>query len=63
MTFVGLLLVVALIGLLAWAIVKFIPMPPNFATLIYVVSGIVALFYVLHAFGLVGGSFNVPKLK
>lgn len=65
MTFLGLILVLAVIGLLAWAVVRFVPMPPNIATLIYVVAGIVALLYVLQAFGLVSGltSVRVPHVN
>jgi len=65
MPFVSLLLVVAVMGALAWAVVKFIPMPPNIATLIYVVAGIVAFLYVLQAFGLLHGvsSVTVPTVR
>lgn len=65
MPLISLLLVLAVIGVLAWAVVKFIPMPPNIATLIYVVAGIVAFLYVLQAFGLLHGvhSVTVPTVK
>jgi hypothetical protein len=64
MSFLGLLLILAVIGVLAWAVVKFIPMPPNIATLIYVVAGIVAFLYVLQAFGLIAGltALRVPTV-
>lgn len=65
MSVIALLLTLAVIGLVAWAIVKFIPMPGNIASLIYVVAGIIALLYVLSAFGVIGAatSAQVPKLK
>ena len=48
-----LIIVVALVGVLVWAITTFIPMPPNFAKLIYVIAVVCMLFYVLQAFGVV----------
>lgn len=64
MSFLSLILVLALVGVLAWAVVKFIPMPPSIGSLIYVVAGIVALFYVFHAFGLLSGTpIHVPTVK
>lgn len=65
MNFVGLIVVLAVIGLVAWAVTTFIPMPGNIQTLIVVVCGIVALLYVLSAFGVLGGgvaSLEVPKV-
>lgn len=49
---VSILVAIALIGLIAWAIVYFVPMPPKFAVGIYVVAGIAALLIVL---GMVSG--------
>jgi len=65
MGLVTLLLTIAVIGLIAWLIVKFIPMPPNFATAIYVVAGICVLLYIFQAFGLISGIGNVrvPVLR
>ena len=64
MSFLGLLVVLAVIGLLAWAFTTFIPMPGNIKTLIVVVAGVVALMYVLSAFGVLhnAGSIQVPKI-
>jgi uncharacterized membrane protein YeaQ/YmgE (transglycosylase-associated protein family) len=53
MSLISLILVLAVIGLLAWAITTFVPMPGNIKTLIIVVCGIVALLYVLSAFGVI----------
>ena len=64
MPLITVLLTIAIIGLVAWLIVRFIPMPPNFATIIYVVAGIVVLLYILSAFGLIsGGGIRVPTLR
>lgn len=61
---ISLILVLAAIGLIAWLITNFIPMPPQIKTLIIVVCVIVSLLYVLQAFGLIGGgTISVPKLK
>lgn len=64
MSVIALILVLALIGLVAWAVVKFIPMPPAIQTIIYVVTAIVCLLYALHAFGFIQGVGNVqvPKI-
>ncbi len=62
MSLIGLLLALAVVGLIAWLIVRFIPMPPNIATLIYVVAGIVALLYALQAFGIVP-NLRVPTVR
>lgn len=65
MSLIGLVLVLAIIGLVAWAITTFIPMPGNIRTLIIVVCGIVAVLYVLSAFGILGsvGSVKVPTVR
>lgn len=55
---ISLILVVALIGLICWAVAYFIPMPPRFITGVYVLGGIMALLYVLNYFGVV-----FPRLK
>ncbi len=49
---VGILITIALVGLIVWALTYFIPMPEKFKTLIYVIAGIVVLLYVLNAFGI-----------
>ena len=65
MPIVTLFLVLIILGVAVWAITTFIPMDPNFAMLIRVVGIIVALVYVLNAFGVIGGahSLRVPSLK
>lgn len=66
MSLIGLLLVLAVIGLLAWGLTTFIPMPSNIKTLIIVICGIVALLYTLQAFGVLpgsGGDVRIPRLR
>jgi uncharacterized membrane protein len=58
---IGLLVYIALVGLLAWALVYFIPMPPKFATGIYVLAAIFVLLIILQAFGLLPA--GVPSLR
>lgn len=53
---VTLLLLVALIGVIAWAITAFIPMPTPFKTLVVAVAGIFAILVILRAFGLFDGA-------
>lgn len=62
MSLISLLLVLCLIGVLAWALTTFLPMPANIKTLIVIVCGIVALLYVVQAFGLLGADIRVPRL-
>lgn len=51
MSLLALLLVIALIGLVTWAIVTLIPMPAPFPRIIIVVAVIVVILIVLNAFG------------
>ncbi len=48
---VTLLLTIALIGLLVWALTTFIPMPDGFKKAIYAVGIIVVILMALSAFG------------
>lgn len=63
MTVLYLLLVLAAIGVLAWAITEFVPMPEKMKQLIVVVACLIGLFYVLAAFGVLQSHIAVPKLK
>lgn len=64
MSVLSLFLVCALIGFLAWVIVKLIPMPANIANVIYIAALAIVIFYVLSAFGILGhiGSARVPTI-
>jgi hypothetical protein len=59
---ITLLLYVALIGLICWAIVKFIPMPEPFPKIIIGVGALIAILLVLQAFGVHTG-LSIPALK
>lgn len=50
---VGTLVVIALIGVLAWALTTYIPMPPPIKGVIVVVCVLAAIFVALGAFGVV----------
>lgn len=62
MTLIGLILTIALVGLLVWAVTTLIPMPDNFRKAIYVISVIILVFYVLSALGLLAGGIPNPRL-
>lgn len=49
---IQLIILLALVGLLVWALTNFLPMDPKFAMLIRVVAIVLAVLYVLQAFGL-----------
>lgn len=46
-----LIITIALVGLVVWAITYFIPMPEKFKTAIYVVAGICLLLSLLQVIG------------
>ena len=52
---IQLIVVIALVGLLVWAITQFVPMPQKFQQLIVVVAIVAVVLYVLSAFGLLTG--------
>jgi len=58
-TILTLMFAIAIIGLVAWAIGYFIPMPPKFQTGIYVVAAIFALLYAVQV---LSGGVVVPGL-
>lgn len=58
MYLINLVITIALVGLVVWAITKFIPMPETFKTLIYVIAGVFMVLYLLSAFGL----YHAPVL-
>jgi len=61
---IQLIVVVAVAGLVVWAITTFIPMADPAKKIIYVVFGICILFYLLNAFGVLGGhDIPVPRLR
>lgn len=57
-----LLIMIALAGLIVWAITTLIPMPPPFKNAIYVIAVVALVIYVLQVFGLFHG-FHDVRLK
>ena len=55
------LVVIAIVGLVIWAITTAIPMPPPIRTVIIAIGGIIALLMVLQLFGLVDGGLSLPR--
>jgi small-conductance mechanosensitive channel len=65
MSVIGLLLVLIIIGVVIWAINKYIPMDPAIKNIIIIVGVIIAVLYVLSAFGILHGisGMQVPSMK
>ena len=65
MLLLNLLLVLIVIGVLIWAITSYIPMDNGIKTLIKIVGVVIAVVYVLSAFGVFGAMshVSVPMLK
>jgi hypothetical protein len=63
MSYITLILLLALIGVVAWAVTKYIPMTPGIATLIKIVAVVLAVLLCLSAFGLLGDiNLQVPHV-
>ena len=60
---IGLLLMLALLGVIAWALVTYVPMPQGIKTLIIVVTIVCAFLYVLSAFGVGLPNLNLPHAQ
>lgn len=58
---IALILTIALAGLVVYLITTFIPMPPMFKNVIYIIAGICLLFYLLQAFGV--ADLELPKYR
>jgi fatty acid desaturase len=63
MDLIWLLLTLALVGLVAWALVSFINMPQGFKTLIVAVALVWGVLFVLHAFGVSLPRLQVPTVR
>lgn len=61
MTILGLIVLVAVIGLLTWALTTLVPMDPKFKQIIYVIAIVGTVLYVLSAIGVLGHIPN-PRL-
>lgn len=57
---IGLILTLALTGLIVWAIVTYIPMPPVFKNAILIIAAICIILYLVSAFGI--ADIPVPRL-
>jgi hypothetical protein len=64
MTFVDIVLVFVVVGLVMWLINAFIPMAAGIKSLLNVVVFVVVLIWVLQVFGLVGSipGVRIPRL-
>lgn len=60
---IQLILMLALVGFLVWAITTYIPMADVIKKAIYIIVGICVIFYVLQAFGVLGHDLPVPQLN
>ncbi len=61
---IALIIYVALIGLIVWAITVYIPMPAGFKKVIYIVAIICVAGLILNAFGLLPiHDVAVPQLR
>jgi hypothetical protein len=58
---ISLLVVIIIVGVIVWFVNTYVPMPPAFKTLVYIVAGIFVLLYVLSAFGLIDA--GMPRLR
>ena len=52
MPLISLLILVALVGVIAWAIITYLPMAQGFKTLITIIAIVACVVLVLNAFGL-----------
>lgn len=60
---IELLVILAIIGLIAWAIVTLVPMPSQIRTIIIVVAALCCLLVVLRAFGFTDLNFGSPRIE
>lgn len=63
MSVIVLLLVIALIGLVAWGLITYIPMTQGVKTVIAIVAVICAAIYALNAFGVHLPNPAVPNVR
>lgn len=63
MSVIALLLVLALIGLVAYMLVTMIPMPAQIQKLIIITAVVIGALYVLNALGVGLPNARVPQIK
>jgi predicted membrane channel-forming protein YqfA (hemolysin III family) len=57
---IGLILALALVGLIVYLITTYIPMPPIFVTVIYVIVAVILIIYLMRVFGV--NDIPIPRL-
>ena len=63
MSIIGFLIWLAVIGVIAWALVTFIPMPQGIKTVIIIVAVVIAVLIAASAFGIIDNlDMKVPHL-
>ncbi len=60
---IALIVLIAVVGLVVWAITTLVPMPEQFRKAIYVLSIVFLAIYLLQAFGLLGGIHDLHLVK
>lgn len=56
MSIVYVIVVIAVVGLIAWALLRFVPMPPPLQNVLVAVVALALILWVLHVFGLLGAA-------
>jgi hypothetical protein len=51
---IGLILTIAILGLVVWLVTTYIPMPPPFRTIIWVIAAIILIVMLLNTLGVMG---------
>jgi hypothetical protein len=63
MSVLALILILALLGLITWAVITYVPMPAGIRNLIVIVAVIAGVLYALSAFGIGLPHLQVPSVK
>lgn len=63
MPIITLLVALALVGVVAYLLVTYVPMTPGIKNLISIAAVIICVLILLEAFGLLHGLGNVPQLR
>lgn len=58
---IGLILGLAMFGLIVWVITTVVPMPPTMKTVIIAAAVIAAIWYLMNAFGF--GDIPIPRFR
>lgn len=64
MSLLGLIVLICVLGFIAWLVNAYIPIPAPFKTLIMVILIVIAVLVTLNAFGLLGNlDMAVPRVR